>query len=336
MKCLITGITGQDGSYLAELLIDKGYEVYGLIRRKAKYDLGNVYHIKEKMKFVYGDLTDLVSLVNAIKDIQPDEVYNLAAQSFVGTSWEQPLTTSEINGIGVINILEAIRLYCPHTKFYQASTSEMFGRCNNQSQNESTPFNPQSPYAASKLFAHWITNIYRDSYKLYACSGILFNHESERRGEEFVTRKITKTVAKIVNKENIILQLGNLDSKRDWGYAKDYVEAMWMMLQQEKPDDYIIATNEMHSVREFVVEAFKVAGINIKWEGNGLNEIGIDEKTNHTIVMINEKYYRPSDVQLLKGDYNKSMKKLKWKPKHHFKDIVELMMKNDLNNYRKI
>ena len=286
-RALITGITGQDGSYLAELLLEKGYEVYGIMRRKSVVDYGNVEHIKDKIHFIYADMTDPISLINAMKISKVDELYNLAAQSFVGTSWEQPLATADIDALGVTNILEAIRLVKPEARFYQASTSEMFGLVQEMPQSEKTPFYPRSPYGVAKLYGHWITKNYRESYNLYACSGILFNHESERRGKEFVTRKITNAAARIKQGVQEYLELGNLDSKRDWGHSKDYVRAMWLMLQQETPDDYVIATNETRTVREFVETAFSHIGITIEWKGTGVDEIGIDKATGKTIIKIN-------------------------------------------------
>ena len=284
---LITGITGQDGSYLAELLLDKGYEVYGLMRRKSVVDYGNVDHIKDKIHFIYADMTDQTSLIHAMTISQADEVYNLAAQSFVATSWEQPLATAEIDAIGVTNMLEAIRVVKPEAHFYQASTSEMFGLVQAIPQCETTPFYPRSPYGVAKLYGHWITKNYRESYNLFACSGILFNHESERRGKEFVTRKITNAVARIKQGVQDCVELGNLDSKRDWGHSKDYVHAMWLMLQQDTPDDYVIATNETRTVREFVDTAFACAGIEIEWSGKGVNETGTDKATGKVIVKVN-------------------------------------------------
>lgn len=266
---LITGITGQDGSYLADFLLSKGYSVYGLVRRKSKLDFNNAEHLKDKVHFIFGDMTDQASLIRAMEIANPDEIYNLAAQSFVTASWETPLSTADINAIGVTNILETIRLIKPKARFYQASTSEMFGKVQEIPQKESTPFYPRSPYGVSKLYGHWITKNYRESYGLYACSGILFNHESERRGEEFVTRKISTAVAKIKCGKQDILELGNLDAKRDWGHSEDYVKAMWLMLQQETPDDFVIATGENHSIREFVELAFKEVGIEIEWHGLG-------------------------------------------------------------------
>ncbi len=329
-SALITGITGQDGSYLAELLLEKGYEVYGIMRRKSVVDYGNVEHIKDKIKFIYADMTDLISLINAMKISQADEVYNLAAQSFVATSWEQPLATAEIDAVGVTNMLEAIRNTKPECRFYQASTSEMFGLVQEIPQRETTPFYPRSPYGVAKLYGHWITKNYRESYDIYACSGILFNHESERRGKEFVTRKITDAVARIKQGVQDHLELGNMDSKRDWGHSKDYVMAMWLMLQQEKADDYVIATNETRTVREFVEKSFSHAGIDIVWQGEGINEIGIDKATNKTIVKINPKFFRPAEVDILLGNPEKAEKELNWKREISFEQLVERMVKNDM------
>lgn len=329
-SALITGITGQDGSYLAELLLEKGYKVYGIMRRKSVVDYGNVEHIKDKIKFIYADMTDLISLINAMKISQADEVYNLAAQSFVATSWEQPLVTAEIDAIGVTNMLEAIRNTKPECRFYQASTSEMFGLVQEIPQRETTPFYPRSPYGVAKLYGHWITKNYRESYDMYACSGILFNHESERRGKEFVTRKITDAVARIKQGVQDHLELGNMDSKRDWGHSKDYVMAMWLMLQQEKADDYVIATNETRTVREFVEKSFSHVDIDIVWQGEGINEIGIDKATNKTVVKINPKFFRPAEVDILLGNPEKVEKELKWKREISFEQLVERMVKNDM------
>lgn len=329
-KALITGITGQDGSYLAELLLEKGYTVYGIMRRKSVVDYGNAEHIKDKINFIYADMTDVVSLINSMQIAQPDEVYNLAAQSFVSTSWEQPIATAEIDALGVANILEAIRIVKPRCRFYQASTSEMFGLAQESPQTENTPFYPRSPYGVAKLYGHWITKNYRESYNLYACSGILFNHESERRGKEFVTRKITDAVARI--KLGLIdhLELGNMDSKRDWGHSKDYVRAMWLMLQQATPDDYVIATNETRSVREFTEIAFGHAGIDIEWHGAGIKEIGIDQKTGKTIVKINSKFFRPAEVDVLLGNPTKAERVLGWKREIPFAELVKRMVANDI------
>lgn len=327
---LITGVTGQDGSYLAELLLEKGYTVYGLMRRKSVVDYGNVEHIKSKIKFIYADITDIVSLINAMRTSKADEVYNLAAQSFVATSWEQPIATAEIDAVGVTNMLEAIRTVNPACRFYQASTSEMFGLVQAVPQSETTPFYPRSPYGVAKLYGHWITKNYRESYDLYACSGILFNHESERRGKEFVTRKITDSVARIKNGLLDCVELGNMDAKRDWGHSADYVYAMWLMLQQDKPDDYVIATGETRTVREFVDAAFGAAGMKIQWQGSGVDEIGIDAASGKTVVKVNKQFFRPAEVELLLGDPAKAEKELGWKRKVEFSELVERMVKNDL------
>lgn len=329
-KALITGITGQDGSYLAELLLEKGYKVYGIMRRKSNVDFGNIEHIKDKVELIYADMTDIVSLINAVRISEPDEVYNLAAQSFVATSWEQPVATADIDAMGVLNILEAIRTTKPDTKFYQASTSEMFGLVQEIPQKETTPFYPRSPYGVAKLYGHWITKNYRESYNMYTCSGILFNHESERRGLEFVTRKITDGVARIKLGVQDYLELGNLDAKRDWGHSKDYVNAMWLMLQQGTPDDYIIATGETRKVREFVELAFKHAGINIVWSGDGVHEIAKNKDTGKVVVKINPKFYRPAEVELLLGDPTKAKEKLNWKLEVSFSELVKRMIESDL------
>ena len=334
-SALITGITGQDGSYLAELLLEKGYEVYGIMRRTSVVDYGNVEHIKEKIKFIYADMTDLISLINAMNISQADEVYNLAAQSFVATSWEQPLATAEIDAVGVTNMLEAIRNTKPECRFYQASTSEMFGLVQEIPQRETTPFYPRSPYGVAKLYGHWITKNYRESYDMYACSGILFNHESERRGKEFVTRKITDAVARIKQGIQDHLELGNMDSKRDWGHSKDYVMAMWLMLQQENADDYVIATNETRTVREFVEKSFSYVGIDILWQGKGINEVGVDKETNKTVVKINPKFFRPAEVDILLGNPEKAEKELNWKREISFEQLVERMVKNDMELVKK-
>ena len=330
-KALITGVNGQDGSYLAELLLEKGYEVYGIMRRKSVVDYGNVEHLKDKINFIYADMTDLVSLVNAMKISQADEVYNLAAQSFVGTSWEQPIATAEIDGVGVTNMLEAIRIVKPEARFYQAATSEMFGKVQHIPQTEQTPFYPRSPYGVAKVYGFWITTNYRESFDMYACSGILFNHESERRGKEFVTRKITDAVARIKLGVQDVLELGNMDSKRDWGHSKDYVYAMWLMLQQDVADDYVVATNETRTVREFVEKAFKHAGIEVEFSGEGVDEVGVDKATGKVVVKVNPKFFRPAEVELLIGDPAKAEKELGWVRHISFDELVERMVKNDLD-----
>lgn len=329
-KALITGITGQDGSYLAELLLEKGYEVYGIWRRKSVVDFGNVAHIKDKIHFIYADMTDVISLMTAMRISDADEVYNLAAQSFVATSWEQPLATADIDALGVTNMLEAIRAVKPTARFYQASTSEMFGLVQEVPQKETTPFYPRSPYGVAKLYGHWITKNYRESFNMFACSGILFNHESERRGKEFVTRKITDAAARIKYGLLDCLELGNMDSKRDWGHSKDYVNAMWLMLQQDTPDDYVIATNETRTVRQFVDIAFKSAGIDLEWRGSGIDEIAVNKANGKTVVKVNPKFFRPAEVDILLGDPSKAEKNLGWKRNIDFAELVSRMVKNDL------
>ncbi len=329
-NALITGVTGQDGSYLAELLLEKGYKVFGLMRRKSVVDYGNVDHLKDKITFIYADMTDPVSLIRAMKISMADEVYNLAAQSFVGTSWEQPLATADIDAIGVTNMLEAIRTVKPEARFYQASTSEMFGLVQAVPQSETTPFYPRSPYGVAKLYGHWITKNYRESYDLYACSGILFNHESERRGLEFVTRKITDAAARIAAGKQECLELGNMSAKRDWGHSADYVYAMWLMLQQETPDDYVVATGETRTVREFVDAAFAVTGIKLEWQGEGVDEKAINVANQQVVVKVNPQFFRPAEVELLLGDPTKAEKALGWERKVSFDELVERMTKHDM------
>ena len=329
-KALITGITGQDGSYLAELLLEKGYEVYGIWRRKANVDYGNIAHLKDRLHLIYADMTDPASLIMAVQKSQPDEVYNLAAQSFVATSWDTPLSTGDINALGVTNILEAIRMVKPDAKFYQASTSEMFGMVQETPQKETTPFSPRSPYGVAKLYGHWITRNYRESYDMFACSGILFNHESERRGLEFVTRKITHSAALIKLGKLDHMELGNLSAQRDWGHSQDYVRAMWLMLQQDKPDDYVVATGETRTVRDFVTAAFGCLGIDVAWSGEGVNEIGTDKATGKTLVKVNPDFFRPAEVDVLLGDSAKAHSVLGWERQISFEQLVERMAKNDL------
>ena len=331
---LITGITGQDGSYLAELLLSKGYEVYGVMRRKSVVDYGNVDHIRNDIRFIYADMTDEGSLINAMRISQADEVYNLAAQSFVATSWDQPIATAGIDAIGVTNMLEAIRTVRPECRFYQASTSEMFGLVQEIPQRETTPFYPRSPYAVAKLYGHWITKNYKESYGMFACSGILFNHESERRGKEFVTRKITDAAARIKAGLLDCVELGNLDAKRDWGHSQDYVKAMWLMLQQDEPDDYVVATGETRTVREFVEAAFRAAGIELEFQGSGADEVAIDRATGKTVVRVSERFFRPAEVELLLGCPEKAEKKLGWKREISFQELVERMVRNDLELVR--
>lgn len=336
---LITGITGQDGSYLAEFLLQKNYEVHGLVRRSSSPNYAKIEKVlsNPNLHLHIGDLTDYISVSTIINKIKPDEIYNLAAQSHVMVSFKAPLYTAYSDALGVLNILEAIRGSNLETKpkFYQASTSEMFGKVQEIPQSEKTPFYPRSPYGVAKLYAHWITVNYRESYDIFACSGILFNHESERRGEHFVTRKITKAIAQINKGKLEKISLGNLDAKRDWGHAKDYVEAMWLILQQDKPEDYVIATGETHSVREFLELAFKEIGINIEWHGKGVNEVGKNKQNGKILIDINPKYFRPAEVELLIGDPAKAHDKLKWQPKINFKQLVKLMVKHDLEELEK-
>ncbi|MBI2599100.1 GDP-mannose 4,6-dehydratase [Candidatus Curtissbacteria bacterium] len=313
-RALITGITGQDGSYLAEFLLSKGYKIYGLTRRTSTPNYERIKHIQDQIELIPGDLLDQQSLTSAVFQSKPDEVYNLAAQSFVATSWSQPVLTGEFTALGVTRMLEALRQAKPHAKFYQASSSEMFGKVAETPQNEKTSFHPRSPYGVAKVYGHWITINYRESYDLFAVSGILFNHESPRRGLEFVTRKISHSVAKIYLKEQDHIVLGNLDAKRDWGFAGDYVQAMWLMLQQAKPDDYVVATGENHSVKEFVEEAFKVIGIS-DWQ---------------KYVKTSKEFIRPAEVDFLIGDSTKARKVLGWKPQVNFKELVEMMVKSDI------
>jgi GDPmannose 4,6-dehydratase len=312
---LITGINGMDGSHLADFLLEKGYKVYGVERRASNRNRVNTEHLVDKITFLQGDLLDQNSLLRCLKESNPDEIYNLGAQSFVGESWNTPEHTSEVTALGVLRILEAIREFNPKIRFYQASSSEMFGRMVENPSRETTPFYPRSPYGVAKLYGHWITKNYRESYDMFACSGILFNHESERRGIEFVTRKITDGVAKIHLGLANTIALGNLDAERDWGYAPDYVEAMWLILQQDTPDDYVIATNEKYSVREFLTEAFKV--------------VGIDDWSSY--VVQDPRYMRPAEVDVLLGDYSKAKQNLGWSPKTSFKELVRIMVENDIN-----
>jgi len=327
-KALITGITGQDGSYLAEFLLKKGYQVFGMHRRTSMDIFERLGDFKDKITIVDGDMTDATSLIRLIQEINPYEVYNLASQSFVPASWTQPIATAEMTALGVMRLLEAIRLVNPKIKFYQASSSEMFGKTQETPQSEITPFYPRSPYGVSKLFGYWITINYRESYGIHASNGILFNHEGPRRGKQFVTRKITHSVAKIKLGLQQEFSLGNLDSKRDWGFAGDYVEAMWLMLQKDKPGDYVIGTGETHTIREFVEEAFKVSGMKITWEGKGLNEVG--KYNGKIVVRVSQKFFRPAEVDVLIADPTKAKKELSWKPKTSFKELVRMMVESDL------
>jgi len=326
-KALITGITGQDGSYLAELLLEKGYEVHGIIRRASQINTQRIDHIYNQIKLHYGDLTDSTNLVRVIQQVQPDEIYNLGAQSHVKVSFEMPEYTADVDGVGTLRILEAVRLLGMenHVRIYQASTSELYGLVQEIPQRETTPFYPRSPYGVAKLYGYWITKNYRESYGMYACTGILFNHESPRRGETFVTRKITRALSRISTGQQKVLELGNLNAKRDWGHAQDFVEAMWLMLQQETPDDYVIATGEQYSVREFVEEAAPYFGMKIAWMGEGLDEVGYDTYSGNQVVVVNPKYFRPAEVETLLGDATKAKEQLGWEPKTSFKQLVEDM-----------
>ena len=347
---LITGITGQDGSYLAEFLIDKGYEVHGVLRRSSSFNTGRIEHLyldewvrdmkrKRLVNLHWGDMTDTSSLIRIIQTIQPDEIYNLAAQSHVKVSFDVPEFTAETDAVGTLRLLEAVRILgMEHkTKIYQASTSELFGLVQETPQKETTPFYPRSPYAVAKLYAYWIMKNYRESYGMFAVNGILFNHESERRGENFVTRKITLAACRIAQGLQDKLYLGNLSSLRDWGYAKDYVECMWLMLQQEKPEDFVIATGEQHTVREFCTLAFKYAGIELEWQGEGLAEKGIDKNTGKVLVEVDPKYFRPAEVQTLLGDPTKARTVLGWNPrKTSLDELVRLMVESDKQFVRKV
>lgn len=341
-RALITGITGQDGSYLAEFLINKGYEVHGIKRRSSSFNTGRIDHLyqdphteEKNLILYYGDLTDASNLIRIVQQVQPDEIYNLAAQSHVQVSFETPEYTANSDALGTLRLLEAIRILGLNgkTRFYQASTSELYGNVQESPQNETTPFYPRSPYAAAKIYAHWITVNYREAYHMFACNGILFNHESPKRGETFVTRKITRAAARIKLGLQDRLYLGNLDARRDWGHARDYVEAQWLMLQQDEPDDYVIATGEQHSVKEFCELAFAELGMPLEWRNKGLDEIGVCG--GKTIVSVDPRYIRPTEVEALLGDPRKAREKLGWKAKTSFKDLVSEMVREDLQNTRK-
>jgi GDPmannose 4,6-dehydratase len=336
-KALVTGITGQDGAYLTKLLLDKGYEVYGAFRRSAVLNVSGLKYlgVDDRVNYLPFELLEFTNIYRAVEKIQPDEIYNLGAQSFVALSFEEPIFTADVTALGPLRILEAIRAVKPDTKFYQASSSEMFGKVQAIPQNEKTPFYPRSPYAASKLFAHWITVNYRESYDIFACSGILFNHESPLRGLEFITRKVTYGIARIKNGLQDKVVIGNLDAKRDWGYAQEYVEAMWLMLQQDKPDDYVIASGETHSVREFVELACEAAGFNVVWKGKGVKERGIDKGTGKVVVEVSSEYFRPTEVDILLGDCSKAKEKLGWQPRTKFQDLISIMVEADIKRVEK-
>ena len=336
-KALITGITGQDGSYLAELLLEKGYHVHGLVRRSSTSNLDRIEHLlgaTREISLHEGDLSDSSSLERLVDAVQPDEIYNLAAMSHVKISFDVPEYTADVDGVGVIRLLEAMRKNSPHSRFYQASTSELFGKAQQVPQSEKTPFYPRSPYGVAKLYAYWAVVNYREAYDLYACNGILFNHESPRRGETFVSRKITLAVAKIGAGLQDKLVLGNLDAKRDWGYAKDFVEGMWLMLQQDKPEDFVLATGETTTVREFVKFAFEEIGMEITWSGQGVDEKGYEKSSGRLIVEISPEFFRPSEVDLLIGDSSKAKKKLGWFSKTPLKELVQVMMKHDMEHVK--
>ena len=328
-KVLITGITGQDGSYLAELLLEKGYEVHGIIRRSSSFNTGRIDHIYSQLHLHYGDMTDSLSLDNIVNLIKPDEIYNLGAQSHVHVSFSLPEYTAQTDAVGSLRLIEAMKKHVPNCKFYQASTSELYGKVLETPQTEKTQFNPVSPYAIAKQYAFNIIKNYREAYGIFTCNGILFNHESERRGETFVTKKITTGLCNW-KKTGTIIRIGNLDAKRDWGYAKDFVYGMWLMLQQDKPDDFILATGECHSVREFIKECCKYIDVDIHWDGKGVEERGFDKNTGKVIVEVDSKYFRPTEVELLLGDPTKAKQILGWEPKVKFKELVKIMMEHDL------
>ena len=341
-KALITGITGQDGSYLAELLLEKGYEVHGIIRRASTFNTQRIDHIYQdpheenvRLKLHYGDMTDSSNLSRLVEKINPDEIYNLAAQSHVGVSFDMPEYTTDVDAMGTLRLLDAIKESEVECKFYQASTSELYGEVQEIPQTEKTPFYPRSPYAAAKLYAYWIVKNYREAYDLFAVNGILFNHESPRRGKRFVTRKITRAVARITKGKQDKIYLGNMNAKRDWGYAKDYVKMMWMMLQHETPKDFVIATGETHTVRDFVEAAFSHVDVDIEWQGEGVDEKGIDKDTGKVLVEVDPKYFRPTEVDLLIGDPSKAKKELGWEPEVKFKELVQLMVQSDLEAIEK-
>ena len=343
-KALITGINGQDGAYLAELLINKGYNVHGIKRRSSLFNTARIDHLYQdphdkgaKLHLHYGDMTDSTNLIRIIQEVQPDEIYNLAAQSHVKVSFETPEYTANADGIGTLRMLEAIRILNleQKTRFYQASTSELYGKVQEIPQKETTPFYPRSPYGVAKLYAYWITVNYREAYDLFACNGILFNHESPIRGETFVTRKITRAIARIKVGLQKKIYVGNLDSKRDWGHAKDYVEGMWLILQQKKADDYVLATGETHSVREFIEISFKEASIEIEWNGKGVNEKGLDKKSGSVLVEVDQRYFRPTEVDILMGDPSKAKRELGWQPKYNLNSLIKEMILMDLQDSEK-
>ena len=340
-KAFITGVTGQDGSYLADLLIEKGYIVWGLVRRSSSFNRARIEHLYlnknngNNFNMVYGDLSDSSNLAGIINDIMPDEVYNLAAQSHVGISFKIPEYTADVTGIATVRLLEVIRKSGKDIRFYQASSSELYGKIQEKKQSEKTPFYPRSPYACAKAYSFYITKNYREAYGMFASNGILFNHESPRRGENFVTRKITLSIARILKGVQKYLILGNLNAKRDWGYAPDYVKGMWKILQNSKPDDFVLSTGKAYSVREFVEKAFKVVGIYIIWKGEGVDEVGINKATGKKLILVSDAYFRPSEVDILLGDYSKAKMELNWKPQVSFDELVEIMVKADIEYVEK-
>jgi len=332
---LITGISGQDGSYLSEILLEKGYEVHGVIRRSSSINTERIDHIFDKLILHYGDMTDSSRISELISKIKPDEIYNLAAQSHVRVSFDIPYYTSQVDALGTLNILDAVKAYAPNAKFYQASTSELFGKVQEVPQKETTPFYPRSPYGVAKLFGYWMIKNYREAYGMFACNGILFNHESERRGETFLTRKVVLELIRVKFGEIEKMTIGNLDARRDWGYAKEYCEAMWLMLQQDKPEDFVIATGKTYSVRDFIEKVAIKLGFNLYWEGGGVDEVGIDKNTGKTIISINPRFFRPTEVELLIGDPSKAKKELGWEAKIDLDEMIDIMLENDLKPYDK-
>ena len=335
-KALITGITGQDGSYLAEFLLDKGYEVHGVVRRSSTFNRGRIDHLRkaslgeQHLRLHYGDLGDTESLTTILAEVRPDEIYNLAAQSHVGISFTMPTYTGDVSGLGVVRLLEAVRQLVPEARFYQASSSELFGKASEVPQNEDTPFHPRSPYAVAKLYAYWATITFREAYGIFAANGILFNHESPRRGENFVTRKITRAVAEIAAGSRDVVSLGNLEARRDWGFAGDFVDSMWRIVQADEPDDWVVGTGEEHSVREFCELAFGLVDVDLEWSGSGVDEVGRDRATGTVRVAVNSRYFRPAEVDRLLSDSSKIRRELGWKPRVGFEDLVKLMVDADL------
>ena len=335
-KALITGITGQDGSYLAEFLLDKGYEVHGVVRRSSTFNRGRIDHLRkgslgeQHIRLHYGDLGDTESLTTILAEVRPDEIYNLAAQSHVGISFTMPTYTGDVSGLGVVRLLEAVRQLVPEARFYQASSSELFGKVCEVPQNEDTPFHPRSPYAVAKLYAYWATITFREAHGIFAANGILFNHESPRRGENFVTRKITRAVAEIAAGTRDLVSLGNLEARRDWGFAGDFVDSMWRIVQADEPDDWVVGTGEEHSVREFCELAFGLVGVDLEWSGSGVDEVGRDRATGTVRVAVNSRYFRPAEVDRLLSDSSKIRRELGWKPRVGFEDLVKMMVDNDL------